>query len=384
MDVFLKLEGCMEKQQGFMGQLVAILPGFLMLAGTLWVLRTFVAPWMSSVTLFGVKGWLVSVLSLNYILLSIIAGMLYRNVLFGGKIPAWAEPGFRTTRLFIKAGVIMLGSLYTFANLMKLGSTAMVLILTFVFGTVALVLVLGRVFKADRSVTAVMGAACGVCGVSAAVATSPGVNAKPVDLALSVATILGFGIMTMFISPFIGKFIGLSDAQFGAWVGTGILNSGQVLATCLAFNPNITEGSAVYYGEIWNVIRVVTIPFVVFLLSIWYWRGAGKNEGEGGNISLCNIFVSKFPVFVLGFFGMTVMSSMGWLGASGSETLRITREMMQWIFGIGLVGLGAFIDVREIRAAGGKPLRIGLIAGTVKYILALIVVLLLVGKDGNL
>lgn len=376
----------MEQKQGIIRQLISILPGFLMLAVTLWVLRTFVAPWMSSVTLFGVKGWLTKVLSLNYILLSILAGMFYRNVLFGGRIPDWADPGFRTTRLFIKAGVIMLGSLYTFKNLMRLGSTAMVLILSFVFGTVILILFLGKLFKADRSVTAVMGAACGVCGVSAAVATSPGVEAKPVDLALSVATILGFGIMTMFISPFIGKTIGLSDAQFGAWVGTGILNSGQVLATCLAFNPNITEGSAVYYGEIWNVIRVITIPFVVFFLTIWYWRSEakdGKASANGNNISLANIFITKFPVFVLGFFAMTILSSMGWLGAGGSETLRITRSLMQWIFGIGLVGLGAFIDVREIKAAGGKPLRIGLIAGTTKYVFALIVVMFLVAKDGN-
>lgn len=371
------------EETGKVRKMLGILPGFLMLVGTLWVLRTYVEPWMASYELFHVKGWFAKVLSLNYILLAIIAGMFYRNVLFRGKIPAWAEDGFRTTRLFIKAGVIMLGSLYTLQSLMRLGLTAMLLILAFVFSTVALVLFLGRVMKADRSVTAVMAAACGVCGVSAAVATSPGVRAKPVDLALSVATILGFGIVTMFISPFIGKAIGLSDAQFGAWVGTGILNSGQVLATCLAFNPNITEGSAVYYGEIWNVIRVITIPFVVFLLSVWYWRGESREAGCEGNISLCQIFVAKFPVFVLGFFGMTLLSSLGWLGASGSETLRITRELMQWIFGIGLVGLGAYIDVREIRAAGGTPLRIGLIAGTVKYLLALLVILLLVSKDGK-
>ena len=370
------------EEKGIVGKIIGIIPGFLMLAVTLWLLRTYVEPWMNSYELFHVKGWFAKVLSLNYILLAILAGMFYRNVLFGGRIPAWAEDGFRTTRLFIKAGVIMLGSLYTLQNLMKMGATAMVLILAFVFSTIALVLFLGKVFKADRSVTAVMAAACGVCGVSAAVASSPGVRAKPVDLALAVATILGFGIVTMFISPFIGKAIGLSDAQFGAWVGTGILNSGQVLATCLAFNPDIAKGSAVYYGEIWNVIRVITIPFVVFLLSVWYWRGEEAEDGQG-RMSLGQIFVSKFPVFVLGFFGMTILSSMGWLGASSSETLHLTRELMQWIFGIGLVGLGAYIDVREIKAAGGAPLRIGLVAGLCKYILALVVVLLLVSKDGG-
>jgi len=370
----------MEEQSRF-AKLLRIIPGFVMLAGTLWLLRTYVEPWMKVYELFGVKGWFASVLSLNYILLAIIAGMFYRNVLFRGTIPPWAEDGFRTTRLFIKAGVIMLGSLYTVQNLLRLGTTAMLLIVSFVFGTVALVIFLGKVVKANRSVTAVMAAACGVCGVSAAVASSPGVKAKPVDLALSVATILGFGILTMFVSPFVGKAIGLSDAQFGAWVGTGILNSGQVLATCLAFNPTIAEGTAVYYGEIWNVIRVITIPFVVFILSVWYWRGETEEDGQA--LSLGKIFYTKFPVFVLGFFAMTALSSLGWIGVSGSETLTSIREIMQWVFGIGLVGLGAYIDVREIRAAGGAPLRIGLIAGSTKYLLALTIVLLLVPKDGS-
>jgi uncharacterized membrane protein YadS len=59
--------------------------------------------------------------------------------------------------------------------------------------------------------------------------------------------------------------LSLSDYQFGAWVGTGILNSGQVLATCLAFNPVFAPGTAVAYGEIWNVVRVVCILGLIFV-----------------------------------------------------------------------------------------------------------------------
>lgn len=367
----------MENKSLF-GKILAIVPGLAVMVGTLYVLRVYVEPWMKDTVVFGTKGWLVQVMSLNYILLSIITGMIYRNILFGGKIPGWAEEGFRTTRLFIKSGVIMLGSLYTFDKLLKVGGIAIALIVTFVFGTAIFIMWLGKKLNADRSVTATMAAACGVCGVSACVATAPGVRAKPVDIALSIATILGFGIMTMFISPFIGKALSLSDYQFGAWVGTGILNSGQVLATCLAFNPVFAPGTAVAYGEIWNVVRVVCIPFVVFFITAWYWKG----EADAEHISLGSILASKFPIFVLGFLGMTALSSAHVLGAEGSETLHLLRDVMAWVFGVGLVGLGAYIDVREIRAAGGTPLRIGLIAGVVKYVLALIIILSFIPKEG--
>jgi len=369
----------MDEQKGTLAKIIGIVPGLAVMIGTLFVLRTWVEPWMNSAELFGQKGWLVKVLHLNYILLSIIVGMLYRNVLFGGKIPSWAEEGFRTTRLFIKSGVIMLGSLYTIQSLFKVGGVAILLIMTFVFGTIGVVMLLGRLMGMDRSMIGTMGAACGVCGVSAAIATSPAVKAKPSDVALAIATILGFGIATMFISPFIGKALQMSDYQFGAWVGTGILNSGQVLATCLAFNPTIAPGTAVAYGEIWNVVRVISIPFVVFFITMWYWRA----EAEAEHMSLGRILKEKFPIFVLGFFGMTFVSSVGGLGAEGSNTLHLMRDVMSWIFGIGLIGQGAYIDIREIKTAGGKPLKVGLVAGLVKYAVALLIVMLFVSKEAS-
>ena len=368
----------MEEKHG-MAKVIAIIPGLAFMVFTLYILRTYVEPWMATAVILGVKGWFIQVLHLNYILLAIIAGMLYRNLLWGGKIPAWAEEGFRTTRLFIKSGVMMLGSLYTIQSLAKVGSIAILLIMTFVFGTVFFVMLYGRFYKMDRSLIGVMAAACGVCGVSAAIATTPAVRAKAADVALAIATVLGFGIASMFLSPFIGHMFHLSDYQFGAWVGTGILNSGQVLATCLAYNPTIAPGTAVAYGEIWNVVRVISIPFVVFFITMWYWRA----EAEAEHVTLAGIIKSKFPIFILGFFAMTALSSLGMLGAEGSETIRLMRTVMSWIFGLGLVGQGAYIDIRELKAAGGAPLKVGLAAGLCKYVLALVIILLFVSKQPN-
>ncbi|MFH0730312.1 MAG: putative sulfate exporter family transporter [Pseudomonadota bacterium] len=368
----------MEEKHG-VAKAIAIIPGLSVMALTLFVLRMYVEPWMADAVVLGQKGWFVKVLHLNYILLAIITGMLYRNILFGGKIPGWAEEGFRTTRLFIKAGVIMLGSLYTLQSLAKVGGVAIMLIMIFVFATIFFVMYYGRILKMDRSMIGAIAAACGVCGVSACIATAPAVRAKPADVALAIATVLGFGIVSMFISPFIGHMLQLSDYQFGAWVGTGILNSGQVLATCLAYNPTIAPGTAVAYGEIWNVVRVISIPFVVFFITMWYWRA----EAEAEHITLGGIIKDKFPIFVIGFFGMTAFSSLGMLGAEGSSTLKLMREVMSWIFGLGLIGQGAYIDIREIKAAGGKPLKVGLVAGLFKYVLALLVIMFFVSKEAN-
>jgi len=370
------------KEAGFFGKLPSALPGLALLVGTMVVIRLWIEPWMGSVVLFDQKGWLIKVLHLNYILLGIIMGMLYRNVLFGGRLPEVFADGFRLSRLFIKTGIILLGSLYTVQAIVKLGALAIFLIGGFVVLSIVMVLWLGKLFGMDRSMTGVMANACSICGVSAAVATAPAVEAKATHVAYAIATILGFGILTMFLSPFIGHALGLNDLQYGAWVGTGILNSGQVLAACLAFNPNVAPGTAVSVGEIWNIMRVISIPFAVFAVTVWYW--AGHEQPQGNQKTLGALLVEKFPVFVLGFLAMVLLTSIGAFGDAGikggppaSATIKMIRDWMQWIFGIGLVGMGGYIDFKELRQAGGTPLKVGLIVGVTKYVLALIVVLLI-------
>lgn len=374
----------MAGDQGVLKKLPKALPGLALIVITMVVIRLWIEPWMSNAVVLGQKGWLVKVTHLNYILLGIIVGALYRNVIFGGRLPDVFVDGFRLSRLMIKTGIILLGSLYTVQAIVKLGAMAIFLIGGFVALSIIMVLLIGRMFSMDRSMIAVLANACGICGVSAAVATAPAVEAKAAQVAYAIATILGFGILTMFVSPFIGHALHLTDLQYGAWVGTGILNSGQVLAAALAFNPNVTPGSAVSVAEIWNIMRVISIPFAVFGVTVWYWAGQVVQSGGAQQKTLGTLLVEKFPVFVIGFMVMVLLTSVGAFGDVGikggppaSETITMLRLWMTWIFGFGLVGLGGYIDVKELAQAGGAPLKVGLIVGVTKYVLALLVVLLL-------
>jgi len=369
---------------GFFQKLPKAIPGLALIVITMVVIRLWIEPWMAKEVFFGEKGWLVAVFHLNYILLGIIMGLLYRNVIFGGKMPEIFSDGFKLSRLMIKTGIIMLGSLYTFNAIVQLGSMAIFLIGGFVILTIIMVLWFGTMMGLDRSMIGVMANALSICGVTAAVATSPAVEAKASHVAYAIATILGFGILTMFISPFIGHALGLTDLQYGAWIGTGILNSGQVLAAALAFNPHVAPGTAVSVAEIWNIMRVISIPFAVFAVTVWYWSGKQDTAEGGKRKGLGTLLVEKFPVFVIGFLGMVFLTSMGAFGDIGlkggpaaSETIKMMRLWMTWIFGFGLIGLGGYIDFKELRQAGGAPLKLGLIVGVTKYVLALVVVFLI-------
>ena len=400
------------------------------------------------------------VLGLNYVVLGILAGIVIVNTI---GIPQWAKNGVRLSRLGLKTGVILLGTLYSFAELAQLGKLSVVMIGIFVLGSVGLVLLFGRMRNLPNSMTGVLSAGMGVCGVSATVASAPVVKAKPVEIAYTIGTILMWGVGCMFLFPVVGHILDLGHIQFGAWAGTGILNSAQVAGAALAYQPDGIETLKV--AEIFNITRVLFLPIIVLWLAIWFLkREENDGNGEGEKINIGKVVIQKFPVFVLGFIVMFALSSTGLFapanhykgkffdnnikeakllsvdevnllkgesekvskadqkvalaslienrkimtrdddavirGLNNSKvmskdagkilkkahkavrhTAKKIKKFRQWItllFAFGLTGLGMQITFASIKQAGGQPLVIGGIVGTLKAVLSLIVILVFV------
>lgn len=403
------------------------------------------------------------VMNLNYVVMGILAGIIVVNVF---KIPSWAENGVRLSRLGLKTGVVLLGVLYSWQELANLAGLSAVMIGVFVLGSVGIVLWMGARRNIPNSMGGVLSAGIGVCGVSAAVAAAPVVNAKPTEIAYTIGTILLWGVLMMFIFPIVGKQLDMNPTQFGAWAGTGILNSAQVAGAALAFEPDGIETLKV--AEIFNITRVLFLPLIVLWLAVWYV----KREASNQKINLPHVVFAKFPIFVLGFIVMFVLGSTGIFAPNAQlpgkyfdnsekhlvkknpdgtvktskmlsdkdaellqgETSKVTdetqkaaldslikdrkatsfehdrqlasilnthmlskkgnkilksmhsavykeapkisqfRNIIAWFFTFGLVGLGMQITMASIKQAGGQPLIIGSVVGTVKAVGSLIVV----------
>lgn len=447
--------------------LIAMVVRWFLDPGAAYLSRTYVGPlkWAGGRHIHDVLG-------LNYVVLGIIAGMLVTNVF---RIPSWAENGIRLSRLGLKTGVILLGTLYSLAELALLGKLSVVMIGVFVLGSVGLVLWYGARRGLPNSMGGVLSAGVGVCGVSAAVAAAPVVQAKSSEIAYTIGTILVWGLGCMFLFPIVGHLFGMGPVQFGAWSGTGILNSAQVAGAALAFDPRGIETLKV--AEIFNITRVLFLPLIVMWLAVWYVRReaatapAGHPASAGAaavsappKVNVGRVVIEKFPLFVLGFILMFALSSTGIFapanhyqgsyfdnrvqsgqllkdadlqrlrgeadklkqpaqtqalrslvenkrimsrddsftikgivnsGAMSRESTAVLRaadravwksapmiskfrDWIVWLFAFGLTGLGMQITIASLKQAGGEPLIVGGIVGTLKAVLSLIVVLLFV------
>lgn len=271
------------------------------------LVRWFIAPEVAVIsTSMGKVGdtgkYIHKLLGLNYVVLGIVAGIVIVNVF---KVPEWAQNGVRLSRLGLKTGVILLGTLYSAAELKNLGGLSIVMIGFFVLGSVGMTLWIGARRNIPNSMGGVLSAGMGVCGVSATVAAAPVVQAKSVEIAYTIGTILLWGVGCMFIFPIVGHLFGMSYIQFGAWAGTGILNSAQVAGAALAFQPDGIETLKV--AEIFNITRVLVLPIIVLWLAVWYVR---REEGAQ-KVNVGEVIFAKFPVFVLGFILLFALSTTG-------------------------------------------------------------------------
>lgn len=273
------------------------------------LVRWFIAPEIAVVgTQLGEVGntgkYIHELLGLNYVVIGIVTGIIIVNVF---KIPGWAENGVRLSRLGLKTGVILLGALYSAAELKNLGGLSILMIGFFVLGSVGIVLWMGAKRNIPNSMGGVLSAGVGVCGVSATVAVAPVVQAKPVEIAYTIGTILLWGVGCMFLFPVIGNLLNMSYVQFGAWAGTGILNSAQVAGAALAYQPDGIETLKV--AEIFNITRVLILPVIVLWLAMWYVKQEGNTTTAQVNVG--KVVIEKFPIFVLGFILMFALSTTG-------------------------------------------------------------------------
>ena len=284
------------------------------LAGGMFILliamlvRWFIAPEVAVLSMaMGKVGdtgkYIHKLLGLNYVVLGILTGIIIVNYF---KVPEWAKNGVRLSRLGLKTGVILLGTLYSAAELKNLGGLSIIMIGFFVLGSVGMVLWLGARRNIPNSMGGVLSAGMGVCGVSATVASAPVVQAKSVEIAYTIGTILLWGVGCMFVFPIIGNLLGMSHVQFGAWAGTGILNSAQVAGAALAYQPDGIETLKV--AEIFNITRVLVLPIIVLWLAVWYVK---REESVTETVNVGRVIFEKFPVFVLGFILLFALSTTG-------------------------------------------------------------------------
>ena len=293
----------------------------------------------------------------NHLFLAIAIGFFATNS-FG--IPTRLEAGIATHKLWLGAGIVLMGASLTLETLLGIGEVVLVLVICVVGFTILIVEALSRtVFGLDKKLGTLLAAGSSICGVSAVVAIAGTIRARQEQIAYAAGTVLLFDAITIVVYPIIGDLLGLSGIVFGIWAGVSMFSTGPVVAVGFAHSELAGQ-----WATMTKLARNTLIGVIVLMYASYYAR-----DGVGGRPSIRTVW-DEFPKFVLGFL---VLVFIGSLGAFSEAQQTAIENAYNWLFVLAFVGLGTEIRLTELRSTGVAPAVVVLVSLIVVSTLSLAV-----------
>ncbi|MCX7925929.1 MAG: putative sulfate exporter family transporter [Fimbriimonadales bacterium] len=285
---------------------VRILPGFLLAVAIMLVaipLTNVLGAWLLSLQGIDPTG---KKSPISAVLTAIVIGILLRNLL---PLPKAIEDGikFSTTKI-LRLGIILVGIKLSLMDVFKLGVWGIPVVATAIFGGLWFVAWFNKKLNLPERLGTLIAAGTGICGVTAIVSVAPAIKADQKEVAYAVANITLFGLLGMFLYPYIAPHILHTSEQIGLFLGTAVHETSQVVGAALTYKEVFNDETVLKAATVTKLTRNLFLAVVVPLLSYLYLRRlAAQGEGDGGKISIAKLL----PAFILGFIAMAIFRSIG-------------------------------------------------------------------------
>ena len=126
---------------------------------------------------------------------------------------------------------ILLGFDLVFPDVLHLGAKALAVVVAVVALTYVGTLWAGRRLGVSENLTLLVAVGFSICGVSAIAAANGIVEADEDEVTFAVALVTLCGTLAIVVLPSLREPLGLSREAYGAWVGAGVHDVAQVVAT---------------------------------------------------------------------------------------------------------------------------------------------------------
>ena len=155
--------------------------------------------------------------------------------------PDWPAYVSRAGQLCLKAAIICLGFTLNVQVLWQTSRDYSGLVLVFVACTLIAGLVIGRLLKVDKDQSRLLSAGTAICGGTAIVTLAPIVRARPASVAICVGIIFILNAVAILLLPWLGRYLEMTQDQFGVWVALAIHDTSSVVGAAAIFGDRALE-----------------------------------------------------------------------------------------------------------------------------------------------
>jgi uncharacterized integral membrane protein (TIGR00698 family) len=212
-------------------------------------------------------------LNLEAVIFSLIIGLCLGNFFI---LPRWFRSSL-STEVFVKIGLVLLGTTVIFSDILKAGSLGLIQALVVVLSVWYFAFWLCKKLKVDDELTLMISSAVSICGVSAAIATSGAIKGDSKKLSYVISIVLVTAIPMMIFMPIIAKHFNFPEEVTGAWLGGSIDTSGAVVAS-----GSLVGETALKISTIVKFSQNVLLGLAAFAISV-YWTYTQNKSEEAGN-----------------------------------------------------------------------------------------------------
>ncbi|HPE40806.1 MAG TPA: putative sulfate exporter family transporter [Bacteroidales bacterium] len=242
------------------------------------------------------------------------------------------------TSKILQLSIILMGfgmSLQTVISASKTGfyETIISVVVVMLLG-----ILLGKLFKVEKNTTLLIASGTAICGGSAIAAIAPIINSKSYQNSFALIVVFVLNAVALFVFPFIGRQLSLSQEAFGNWAAIAIHDTSSVV------------GAGAVYGEkalqIATTVKLIRALWIIPLSIVIAFMNRERNTKRIQFPWFILIFVLAilFAYFVPKF--QESYSHFNWLGKRGMV--------------VALFLIGSNITINEIKKSGFRSFALGI------------------------
>ena len=182
--------------------------------------------------------------------------------IFGNPFPAQTK---KVTGILLQISIVLLGFGMNLGEVLKAGKQGVFFTTATIFGTLLLGFLIGKLLKINDKISSLISSGTAICGGSAIAAVAPSIKANSEEISVSLGTIFILNSVALFVFPFVGQTLNLTQNQFGIWAAIAIHDTSSVVGAAARFG-----GEALQTATTVKLARALWIAPVALIFSLLY------------------------------------------------------------------------------------------------------------------
>ena len=309
--------------------------------------------------------------NLEAVIFSLAIGLIISNCF---KLPQWFKDAL-STELYVKIGLVLLGTTVIFGDILKAGSLGLIQALLVVVSVWYFAYWVCRKLKIDKEMSLMLSSAVSICGVSAAIATSGAIKGDTKKLSYVISLVLITAIPMMIFMPYLAEWMNLPQEVTGAWLGGSIDTTGAVVAS-----GSLVGEEALKISTIVKFSQNVLLGIAAFFISIYWTYSKSVDDETKKDKPTLKLIWDRFPKFVVGFVFVSLMFSFI-VSPEANNMVKDSLKSIQGLwFALAFTSIGLETNFKDLfKQDNKKPLYAFIVAQTFNIVVTLMIAMALFG-----